>query len=1597
MKKFSLLTTIFFTFLFTVSLALAAVPKLVPYQGVLYDEQAAKPLNGVYSITFEIYDVPNGGTPVWTVNRSVNVENGYFSIMLGEVNPLSNVNFNKQLYLQVTVANGTPYPRTKLGATPYAIQAISAVDADTAKVAQNVVDGALTWQKFNPAAIVAGGDLQGNYPAPTLRKGVVLENIEPGSITQKYLAPNVSVPPAGKAGGDLAGQFPDPLIAKGAVKTDRLADGAVTLEKMANNSVSSANIIDGEVYLVDLNNEVKEMGGDLDGFLPNPTVVGFQNIPVSPMTALHGQVYMLYQPNQDADPIWVAMNAAGDVAGTWDNLQIQEGVVTTLEIADNTIMDVDVNANAAIKGTKIHPDFGFQDVITTGDVYADNAYITNDIYATNIYAADQLGAMNGTFDNLTVNLSTLLNGAVEINSNAVINGTITGVNNFVLDGEPLTAGDLDGFYPFPIIRENAVTTIKILNGAVTNPKLGPDAVTTDKILNTTILEEDIADGQISTRTLAAGAVTNNIIAPDAVTSDKILDGTIVSADIADGTIQTIDIGDGQITTAKLAAGAVTNNIIANDAVTSNKIMNGTIIDEDVNAAAGIQGTKINPDFGNQLVTTTGEVNANIVTANTTFQSYGSILNPGPGAVLVDDDMNVTGNLTVGGTINLQNVNAINVTAQNGYFDNLWVYFGADIQGPIQNSIGSVLVQDDLDVTGYVSSMGPIFSAASVSAPIISGNDADFTNLLVYNNSDLQGSIINSTGNVVVSDNLDVTGAITGANATLTGNLVANDAILAGDLFANDGTFTGNVGVAGDVTATNFFGNLTGDVTADNILTNTITGTTGTFTTLNSTNFVGGAFTGTNGTFSGTLTAPTGNITTVNATTVNATAFQGGTFDGTTGNFTTSVTTPVGNIATVNATDVYATDFFGGAFTGTNGTFSGNVGVTGNVTANNGTFAGTVSAAQLNGTLQYGVLAGNGLLGGTFNNNANSTFLVDEAYAFNWTGNQTWAGTSTFNNGLNVNGTTMLNDDVVIGDAVTDVVTINGITTVQGIIGGGYDFTVDGDVDINGDANVDGTLTVTTLNPFDLNVLNDLTVANNSTLGNDPADWTLINGTMNFANLLTPTIMFDGNASVGILTDGANNALFLDGANAQFFAAGPTESVVIDGAAGTVTASTGATLGDDETVDLVSVRAATNILGNVTIGSIAPPYGYQTLVQNDGSNTALSVTGALTSATIPAFDVNGDAYIANAGTFDNPSLDADLYTYGNLEVDGNVYLGDAATDMINVTGIATFTGTGEFISGDANWTLRAENTNAGRAAQFVNNANSTTPGVEILNYGTTPGTMGLRIYNMAAGFGDQLLNVNSQVSNTASAAWFESMNTNLTQYAVGIRNTGDAPSLYADNQGIGRAALFANTTNSTSPVVEIINYSNNAGAIGLKIQNDNSATNFDDQLLNVVVSGTNTKASAAWFEANNSDPNEYAVGIRNVGTSASLYVDNQDVSGTADALYVNGHIRQGLNGRTVLGFSQVAAFANLATATGTVIEYSDAASVVLNSITDFPNVASGTVDGRVIYIVNNTALMMTVNNLSGFTATVNIQAGNMVGFIYVTDTSLLGSGWRLLNN
>ena len=230
MKKSFLLSIVLLSLLLApLSQAIAEVPRTLNYQGRLLDN-SGQPFNQTVPVTFELYDSEFGGVKLWSETQNVSVEEGFFNVNLGDDTPI-NLPFDQQYWLQVTVANGSPYARTAFASVPHTFRAIL---SDSAEYALNLVDKALTLEMMSDAVReVVGGDVIGTYPELYLRDGVVVENIGQGEITQMMLSPNVTTPPSGPASGDLTGNYPDPLIAEGAIKTNRLADGAVTYEKIA--------------------------------------------------------------------------------------------------------------------------------------------------------------------------------------------------------------------------------------------------------------------------------------------------------------------------------------------------------------------------------------------------------------------------------------------------------------------------------------------------------------------------------------------------------------------------------------------------------------------------------------------------------------------------------------------------------------------------------------------------------------------------------------------------------------------------------------------------------------------------------------------------------------------------------------------------------------------------------------------------------------------------------------------------------------------------------------------------------------------------------------------------------------------------------------------------------------------------------------------------------------------------------------------------------------------------------------------------------------------------------------------------------------------
>ncbi|MEO1575113.1 MAG: hypothetical protein AAFU65_09155 [Pseudomonadota bacterium] len=110
------------------SAAYAQVPSKFDYQGYLADASGA-PLDDTASMTFVLYNVPNGGAALWATAQDVPVSQGLFTVELGgDDAALPPQIFDGHLYLEVTVNGETLQPRRQLQAAPFALKAR---DADT--------------------------------------------------------------------------------------------------------------------------------------------------------------------------------------------------------------------------------------------------------------------------------------------------------------------------------------------------------------------------------------------------------------------------------------------------------------------------------------------------------------------------------------------------------------------------------------------------------------------------------------------------------------------------------------------------------------------------------------------------------------------------------------------------------------------------------------------------------------------------------------------------------------------------------------------------------------------------------------------------------------------------------------------------------------------------------------------------------------------------------------------------------------------------------------------------------------------------------------------------------------------------------------------------------------------------------------------------------------------------------------------------------------------------------------------------------------------------------------------------------------------------
>ena len=127
----------------------ASVPPMISYQGKLMQPSGASVPDGAYAIQFAIYDLPTGGTALWSEpNPSVQVKNGLFSVLIGSINNLpGNIFDNAERYFALKVGTDPEMtPRQKIATVAFSFRA---------NVAATVDDGAITTAKLADQSVTA--------------------------------------------------------------------------------------------------------------------------------------------------------------------------------------------------------------------------------------------------------------------------------------------------------------------------------------------------------------------------------------------------------------------------------------------------------------------------------------------------------------------------------------------------------------------------------------------------------------------------------------------------------------------------------------------------------------------------------------------------------------------------------------------------------------------------------------------------------------------------------------------------------------------------------------------------------------------------------------------------------------------------------------------------------------------------------------------------------------------------------------------------------------------------------------------------------------------------------------------------------------------------------------------------------------------------------------------------------------------------------------------------------------------------------------------------------------------------------------------------
>jgi hypothetical protein len=141
MKKYIVLLAIFISILTSTLIFSQSIPQTINYQGLLKNASGVVVANGDYNLTFKLYDVESGGSPLWAETKLITILDGIINTQLGSVSPIT-LPFDTEYWLGITIAAEIELsPRIKLASVPYSFTSMNVPDASltAAKIANGQI------------------------------------------------------------------------------------------------------------------------------------------------------------------------------------------------------------------------------------------------------------------------------------------------------------------------------------------------------------------------------------------------------------------------------------------------------------------------------------------------------------------------------------------------------------------------------------------------------------------------------------------------------------------------------------------------------------------------------------------------------------------------------------------------------------------------------------------------------------------------------------------------------------------------------------------------------------------------------------------------------------------------------------------------------------------------------------------------------------------------------------------------------------------------------------------------------------------------------------------------------------------------------------------------------------------------------------------------------------------------------------------------------------------------------------------------------------------------------------------------------------------